>query len=94
MRSNLPNMILGIGRRSIEHACSVLGRGERFTYDESSGAIKKCFDSMGGGVHPTACDYRELLFRATEGMSKSISGVILYNETIRQNAKNGTPLVT
>jgi len=49
---------------------------------------------MGGGVHPTACDYRELLFRATEGMSKSISGVILYNETIRQNAKNGTPLVT
>jgi len=27
------------------------------------------------------------------GMSKSISGVILYNETIRQNAKNGTPLV-
>ena len=45
-------------------------------------------------LHPTAGDYRELLFRATEGMSKSISGVILYNETIRQNAKNGTPLVT
>ena len=38
-------------------------------------------------------DYRELLFRSTEAMSKYISGVILYDETIRQNAKDGTPLV-
>jgi fructose-bisphosphate aldolase class I len=38
-------------------------------------------------------DYRELMFRANEAMSKYISGVILYDETIRQNAKDGTPLV-
>src|SRR6202034_3917285 len=38
-------------------------------------------------------DYRELLFRSAEAMSKHISGVILYDETIRQNAADGTPLV-
>ena len=38
-------------------------------------------------------DYREMLFRTNEAMSKYISGVILYDETIRQNAKDGTPLV-
>jgi fructose-bisphosphate aldolase class I len=38
-------------------------------------------------------DYRELLFRTTEAMSKHISGVILYDETIWQKAKDGTPLV-
>ena len=48
------------------------------------------------GVESTADnrrDYRELLFRAAEAMSKYISGVILYDETIRQNARDGTPLV-
>src|SRR5262249_60592738 len=62
--------------------------------DESTGTIKKRFDSI--GVESTADgrrDYRELLFRSTEAMSKCISGVILYDETIRQNAKDGTPLV-
>jgi fructose-bisphosphate aldolase class I len=38
-------------------------------------------------------DYREMLFRSNEAMSKYISGVILYDETIRQNAKDGSPLV-
>ena len=38
-------------------------------------------------------DYREMLFRSSEAMSKYISGVILYDETIRQKAKDGTPLV-
>ncbi len=41
----------------------------------------------------TRRDYREMLFRSAEAMSKYISGVILYDETIRQNAKDGTPLV-
>src|SRR5690242_11606146 len=62
--------------------------------DESSGTIKKRFDSI--GVESTADsrrDYRELLFRSTEAMQGHISGVILYDETIRQNAKDGTPLV-
>src|SRR5580698_11410288 len=62
--------------------------------DESTGTIKKRFDAI--GVPSTADsrrDYREMLFRTTEAMSKCISGVILYDETIRQNAKDGTPLV-
>ena len=62
--------------------------------DESTGTIKKRFDAI--GVESTADnrrDYREMLFRSSEGMSKCISGVILYDETIRQNAKDGTPLV-
>ena len=62
--------------------------------DESSGTIKKRFDAI--GVESTADnrrDYRELMFRATEAMKNHISGVILYDETIRQNAKDGTPLV-
>ena len=59
--------------------------------DESSGTIKKRFDAI--GVESTADnrrDYRELLFRSSEAMSKYISGVILYDETIRQTAKDGT----
>jgi fructose-bisphosphate aldolase class I len=62
--------------------------------DESSGTIKKRFDAI--GVESTADnrrDYREMMFRTTDAMSKNISGVILYDETIRQNAKDGTPLV-
>jgi fructose-bisphosphate aldolase class I len=62
--------------------------------DESSGTIKKRFDAI--GVESTADnrrDYRELLFRSTDAMRNHISGVILYDETIRQNAKDGTPLV-
>src|ERR1700719_1720380 len=62
--------------------------------DESSGTIKKRFDAI--GVESTADsrrDYRELLFRSTEAMSTHIPGVILYDETIRQSARDGTPLV-
>src|SRR5246127_590219 len=62
--------------------------------DESTGTIKKRFDAI--GVESTADnrrDYREMMFRTGEAMSKYISGVILYDETIRQNAKDGTPLV-
>jgi fructose-bisphosphate aldolase class I len=62
--------------------------------DESTGTIKKRFDAIGvESTADTRRDYREMLFRSTEGMSKHISGVILYDETIRQNAKDGTPLV-
>ncbi len=62
--------------------------------DESTGTIKKRFDALGvESTADTRRDYRELLFRSTDAMSKYISGVILYDETIRQNAKDGTPLV-
>src|SRR5450631_3070130 len=62
--------------------------------DESSGTIKKRFDAIGAeSTDDSRRDYREMLFRSTEAMSRYISGVILYDETIRQNAKDGTPLV-
>jgi fructose-bisphosphate aldolase class I len=61
--------------------------------DESSGTIKKRFDSIGvDSTETTRRDYREMLF-TTEGAGNHISGVILYDETIRQSASDGTPLV-
>jgi fructose-bisphosphate aldolase, class I len=60
--------------------------------DESSGTIKKRFDSIGvESTEDMRRDYRELMFRAD--VSDHISGVILYDETIRQKAVDGTPLV-
>ena len=62
--------------------------------DESSGTIKKRFDAIGvENTEDNRRDYRELMFRTNEAMSKYVSGVILFDETIRQNAKDGTPLV-
>src|SRR5919109_3662378 len=62
--------------------------------DESSGTIKKRFDAIGvNNTEDNRRDYRELMFRTNEAMSKYVSGVILYDETIRQKAKDGTPLV-
>ncbi len=62
--------------------------------DESSGTIKKRFDSIGAtSTEDLRRDYREMLFRATDAMKNYVSGVILYDETIRQKAKDGTPLV-
>jgi fructose-bisphosphate aldolase, class I len=62
--------------------------------DESTGTIKKRFDAINvASTEESRRDYREMLFRSTEAMSKYISGVILYDETIWQNAEDGTPLV-
>jgi fructose-bisphosphate aldolase, class I len=62
--------------------------------DESTGTIKKRFDAIKvESTEDSRRDYREMLFRSEEAMSKYISGVILYDETIRQKAKDGTPLV-
>ena len=62
--------------------------------DESSGTIKKRFDAIKvESTEENRRDYREMLFRSTEAMKSHISGVILYDETIRQKAKDGTPLV-
>jgi fructose-bisphosphate aldolase class I len=59
--------------------------------DESDGTIKKRFDSIGvESTEENRRAYRELLF-TTEGIEESISGVILYDETIRQSASDGTP---
>jgi fructose-bisphosphate aldolase, class I len=62
--------------------------------DESSGTIKKRFDAIKvESTEDSRRDYREMLFRSNEAMKQYISGVILYDETIWQNAKDGTPLV-
>jgi fructose-bisphosphate aldolase class I len=60
--------------------------------DESSGTIKKRFDSIDvPSTEDNRRAYRELLF-STEGAADFISGVILYDETLRQSAADGTPL--
>ena len=62
--------------------------------DESSATIKKRFDSISvTSTQDPRRDYREMLFRSTDAMKNYISGVILYDETIRQKAKDGTSLV-
>src|SRR6201991_21171 len=61
--------------------------------DESSGTIKKRFDAINvENIEANRRDYREFMFR-TPAMKDYISGVILFDETIRQKAKDGTPLV-
>src|SRR3954465_12144557 len=59
--------------------------------DESDGTIKKRFDSIGvESTEETRRAYRDMLF-TTEGAADHISGVILYDETIRQQAAGGRP---
>ena len=61
--------------------------------DESNPTCTKRFDSIGvESTEDNRRDYRELLFRS-EGMKGNIGGVILFDETIRQNAADGTSLV-
>jgi fructose-bisphosphate aldolase class I len=75
-----------------ETARAIVGEGKGIlAADESDGTIKKRFDSI--GVESTEDNrraYRELLF-TTEGAEEYISGVILFDETIRQSAEDGTP---
>ena len=62
--------------------------------DESTGTIGKRFEPLGIPSTPdNRRDYRELLFRTEEAMRNFVSGVILFDETIRQKAADGTPLV-
>src|SRR6266480_6985986 len=59
--------------------------------DESDGTIKKRFDSIGAeSTEENRRAYRDLLF-TTEGVEEYISGVILFDETIRQSSADGTP---
>ncbi len=61
--------------------------------DESSGTIKKRFDSINTeSSEQNRRDYREFLFRTTDAMKEYISGVILFDETLRQKAADGTSL--
>ena len=59
--------------------------------DESMGTIKRRFDSINIESNETNRQaYRDMLF-TTPGIEESISGVILFDETLRTKAKDGTP---
>jgi fructose-bisphosphate aldolase class I len=74
----------------VANAMVAPGRGV-LAADESAGTVKKRFEAIGvESTEENRRDYRELLFRS-KGMA-NISGVILFDETIRQKAKDGTPL--
>ncbi len=77
---------------AVAEAMVAPGRGI-LAADESTGTIKKRFDAIGvENTETNRRDYRELMFRAAPAM-KYVSGVILFDETIWQNAADGTPLV-
>ena len=62
--------------------------------DESTRTIGKRFDGIGlENTEDNRRNWREMLFRTTPAMTDHISGVILFDETIRQKAVDGTPLV-
>jgi len=78
--------------RSTAEAMVTPGKGI-LAADESTGTITKRFAAVGvESTEENRRDYRELLFRS-EGFERYISGVILFDETIRQKAADGTPLV-
>jgi fructose-bisphosphate aldolase, class I len=81
-----------MGHNLEENARALVAPGKGIlAADESDGTIKKRFDSIGiESTEDSRRSYRELLF-TTEGAADHISGVILYDETIRQSAADGTP---
>jgi fructose-bisphosphate aldolase, class I len=61
--------------------------------DESTGTIKKRFDQIRiESTEDTRRHYRQMLF-TTPGLGEHISGVILFDETIRQATDDGIPFV-
>ncbi len=77
----------------VANAMVVSGKGI-LAADESTGTIKRRFDTIGvENTEDNRRDYRELLFRSADAMRNCVSGVILYDETIWQKARDGTPLV-
>jgi fructose-bisphosphate aldolase class I len=88
-------IIVAVNRDSLlEVANSLVARKKGIlAADESSGTIKRRFDALGiDNTESNRRDYRELLFTAP-GVQDSISGVILFDETIRQESADGVPLV-
>src|ERR1041384_2552455 len=73
-------------------ACSMVAKGKGIlAADESSGTIKRRFDSIKiESNENNRRAYREMLFRS-RGIEEAISGVILYDETIRTATSDGTP---
>ncbi|MEG9861911.1 MAG: class I fructose-bisphosphate aldolase [Parvularculales bacterium] len=79
---------------AVAKSLTVSGKGI-LAADESTGTMEKRLSSISvPSTEQNRRDYRELLFRTEEAMSHYISGVILFDETLRQNAADGTPLVS
>src|SRR5438094_10417244 len=79
-------------QRLEETARAIVAEGKGIlAADESDSTIKKRFDSIGvESTEENRRTYRQLLF-TTDGVEDYISGVILFDETIRQSAEDGTP---
>jgi fructose-bisphosphate aldolase, class I len=78
----------GIAKKMVENGKGLLAA------DESTSTIGKRFaDIATENTEENRRDYREFMFRTEAAMKNHISGVILYDETIRQKAKDGTTLV-
>jgi fructose-bisphosphate aldolase class I len=76
----------------VAHSLVAAGKG-LLAIDESTGTCDKRFALAGiPQTHEARCAYRELLVTAP-GLGECISGAILYDETIRQESKDGTPFV-
>ncbi len=81
-------------QRLVQTAKALVAEGKGIlAADESSGTIKRRFDSINvKSTEKNRRDYREMLFR-TAGVAEFISGVILFDETIRQDGADGTRMV-
>ena len=82
----MTNKLADIAQRMVASGKGILAA------DESTGSIAKRLESINTpSTADTRRDYREMLFGATEAMKANISGVILFDETLRQKARNGMP---
>ena len=82
---------MGVGAEQLSKTARHMTSGAILAADESSGTIQKRFDKIGLKSNPdTNRAYRQLLF-STPAISRYISGVILYDETIRQSDDHGLP---
>ncbi|MBJ3777167.1 class I fructose-bisphosphate aldolase [Acuticoccus mangrovi] len=80
--------LAGIAKAMVQDGQGILAA------DESTGTIKKRFDQIGvENTEENRRAYREMLFTADEAMKNYVSGVILYDETLRQSAKSGRTFV-
>jgi fructose-bisphosphate aldolase class I len=83
------NALAETANRMVTHGKGILAA------DESTASIQKRFDSINTPcTEESRRDYREMLFSAKDAMQSYVSGVILFDETIRQKAKNGQTLVS
>src|SRR5437773_3738664 len=78
--------------QQVAHALVAPGKGI-LAADESTGSIQKRLESVGvESTEENRRAYREMLL-TTKGAGEFISGVIMFDETIRQSTKDGTPFV-